>query len=95
MKKYHVKKGDNVVVNTGKWKGEKASVAAVLSKKDRVVLEIKDMTAKKRERIGQKTVKKSQSNPNGGLIERSVSVHVSNVNPVKEVKEAPQGEQTS
>lgn len=83
MKKYHVKKGDKVVVNSGKWKGEEATIAAVLSAKDRVVLELTNVNAKKREEFGKKTVKKSSANPNGGLIERSVSVHVSNVNPVK------------
>jgi len=88
MKKYHVKKGDKVVVNSGKWKGEEATIAAVLTAKDRVVLELANVTAKKRERFGKKTVKKSQANPNGGLIERSVSVHVSNVNPVKDEKAA-------
>ena len=84
MKTYHVKKGDKVIVNAGKWKGEEAKISAVLTAKDRVVLELTNVTAKKRERFGKKTVKKSQANPNGGLIERSVSVHVSNVNPVKE-----------
>ncbi len=84
MKKYHVKKGDKVVVNSGKWKGEEATIKAVLAAKDRVVLELVNVTAKKRERFGKKTVKKSSANPSGGLIERSVSVHVSNVNPAKE-----------
>ena len=81
MKKYHVKKGDKVVVNTGKWKGEEATISAVLTKKDRVVLQF--TTSKKRD-LGKRTIKKSSANPNGGLIERSVSVHVSNVNPAKE-----------
>ena len=35
-----------------------------------------------------KTVKKSQANPNGGLVERSVSVHISNVKKKEEVKDA-------
>ena len=88
MKTYHVKKGDKVIVNSGKWKGEEAKITVVLTAKDRVVLELANVTAKKRERFGKKTVKKSQANPNGGLIERSVSVHVSNVNPVKEEQKA-------
>ena len=74
--KYHVKKGDKVVVNAGNYKGEEATILAVLTKKDRVVLEF--TTAKDRQ-IGKRTVKKSKANPNGGMIERSVSVHVSNV----------------
>ena len=79
MKKYHVKKGDKVVVNSGNFKGEEATIAAILTKKDRVVL---SFTSSKDRTIGKRTIKKSKLNPNGGMIERSVSVHVSNVNPV-------------
>ena len=79
MKKYHVKKGDKVVVNSGNFKGEEATIAAILTKKDRVVL---SFTSSKDRKIGKRTLKKSKLNPNGGMIERSVSVHVSNVNPV-------------
>ncbi|MBS1372226.1 MAG: 50S ribosomal protein L24 [Lentisphaeria bacterium] len=79
MKKYHVKKGDKVVVNSGNFKGEEATIAAILTKKDRVVL---SFTSSKDRAIGKRTIKKSKLNPNGGMIERSVSVHVSNVNPV-------------
>ncbi len=79
MKKYHVKKGDKVVVNSGNYKGEEATITAVLSAKDRVVL---SFTSNKDRAIGKRTIKKSKLNPNGGMVERSVSVHVSNVNPV-------------
>ena len=41
MKKYHVKKGDKVLVNTGKFKGEEATVEVVLTKNDRVVLTVR------------------------------------------------------
>ena len=79
MKKYHVKKGDKVVVNSGNFKGEEATIAAILTAKDRVVL---SFTSNKDRAIGKKTIKKSKLNPNGGMVERSVSMHVSNVNPV-------------
>ena len=82
MKKYHVKKGDKVLVNTGKFKGEEAVIEAVLTKNDRVVLNFANLSDAKAESIGMRTVKKSQANPNGGRVQRSVSVHVSNVNPV-------------
>ena len=75
MKKYHVKKNDQVVVNSGNYRGEKATVVAVLSKNDRVVLKLDKGEAK----LGKRTIKKSKANPNGGLVERAVSVHVSNV----------------
>ena len=77
--KYHVKKGDKVLVNAGNYKGEEATILAVLTNKNRVVLEF---TSKKDREIGKRTIKKSKLNPNGGMVERSVSVHVSNVNPV-------------
>ena len=81
--KYHVKKGDKVLVNAGNYKGEEATILAVLTNKDRVVLEF---TSKKDREICKRTIKKSKLNPNGGLVERSVSVHVSNVNPVASEK---------
>ena len=81
--KYHVEKGDKVMVNGGNYKGEEATILAVLTNKDRVVLEF---TSKKDREIGKRTIKKSKLNPNGGLVERSVSVHVSNVNPVASEK---------
>lgn len=76
MKKYHVAKGDSVKVITGNFKGAEAKITAVLPKKDRVVLEISGDAPHK---LGKRTVKKSRNNPNGGMIDRSVSVHVSNV----------------
>ena len=78
MKKYHVKKDDKVVVNSGNFRGENATVVAVLSKNDRVVLKLDKGDAN----LGKRTVKKSKANPNGGMIERAVSVHVSNVKKV-------------
>ena len=81
MAKYHVKKGDSVTVITGVHKGKDASIIAVLPKKDRVVLE--GISSGK-----MKTVRKSQQNPNGGLVERAVSTHISNVKKKEEVKNA-------
>ena len=85
MNSYHVKKGDEVIVNSGNFRGEKAKIIAVLTKKDRVVLEI---SGKSEVKLGKRTIKKSKANPNGGMIDRAVSVHVSNVNPVPAAAEA-------
>ena len=79
IKKTHVKTGDEVTVISGKWKGIDAKIKAVLREKDRVVLEMTGLSAEKKKQIGMKTLKKSQQNPKGGIIERSVSVHISNV----------------
>jgi len=78
-KKYHVKKGDAVIINSGVWKNEEAKILVVLKKKDRVVLEMKGLSPEKQQKIGKRSVRKSKAHPNGGLIDRSVSVHVSNV----------------
>lgn len=79
-KKYHVKKGDAVEVISGEWKKETGKIVAVLKKKDRVVLEMQDIPQEKlAARLGKKTIKKSAVNPKGGLVDRAVSVHVSNV----------------
>ena len=86
MKKYHVKKGDKVVVNSGNFKGEEATVAAILTGKDRVVLNLDKAGAAAR--LGKRTLRKSQANPNGGLVERAVSVAVSNVALTDECKKA-------
>jgi len=79
MIKTHVKTGDEVSVISGKWKGEEAKIKAVLKPKNRVVLEMISLSSEKEKQIGVKTVKKSQDNPQGGIIPRSVSVHISNV----------------
>ncbi|HBM16287.1 MAG TPA: 50S ribosomal protein L24 [Lentisphaeria bacterium] len=79
QKKTHVKTGDEVTVISGKWKGEDAKIKANLKEKDRVVLEISGLSPEKKKQIGVKTVKKTQQNPKGGMVERSVSVHISNV----------------
>ncbi len=86
QKHYHVKKGDLVTVISGDWKGETGKVLTILKKKDRVVLELQNLSEAKKQNIGMRTIKKSQQNPKGGLIERSVSVHVSNVKKAEEAK---------
>ena len=71
MSKFHVKKGDQVTVISGKEKGKSGKIIAVLTEKQRVVVEGLQ--------IVKKHTKKSQSNPNGAIIEREGSIHISNV----------------
>jgi large subunit ribosomal protein L24 len=75
MAKFHVKKGDQVTVIAGKEKGKSGKIIAVLTKKSRVVVEGLQMI-KKHER-------KSQQNPNGAIVEREGSIHISNVKKVE------------
>ena len=71
MSKFHVKKGDQVTVIAGKEKGKSGKIIAVLTKKSRVVVEGLQMI--------KKHTKKSQQNPNGAIVEREGSIHISNV----------------
>ena len=71
MSKFHVKKGDDVVVLAGKSKGKSGKIIAVLTKKERVAVEGLQMI--------KKHTRKSQTNPNGAIVEREGSIHISNV----------------
>lgn len=70
----HVKKGDKVVVISGKDKGKEGTILEAYPKKERVLVE------------GVNYVKKhaqpSQDNPQGGILTIEAPVHVSNVMPV-------------
>ena len=70
----HVRKGDTVVVIAGKEKGKRGKVLRVDHKKNRVVVE--------RVMMVKRHTKPSQQNPQGGIIEKEGSVHLSNVMPV-------------
>lgn len=71
MRSFHVKKNDEVVVLAGADKGKRGRIISVEGKKERVIVEGVRMT--------KKHMRKSQQNPNGAIIEREGSIHVSNV----------------
>ena len=66
-----VRKGDTVVVIAGKDKGKRGKVLRVLNKVGRVVIE--------RVMMVKRHTKPSQKNPQGGIVEKEGSVHLSNV----------------
>jgi large subunit ribosomal protein L24 len=66
-----IKKGDNVVVLTGKDKGRSGTVVKVLPENNRVVVQGVNMV--------QRHTRPSQTNPNGGIVNKEASLHVSNV----------------
>ncbi len=74
MTKVKIKRGDNVIVTTGKNKGSKGEVLEVIRKegKDPRVI-VAGVNIVKRH------VKPSASNPQGGIVEKEASIHVSNV----------------
>jgi large subunit ribosomal protein L24 len=71
MPKFHVKRGDQVTVIAGKEKGKSGKIIAVLTAKQRVIVEGLHLI--------KRHTKKSQQNPNGAIVEREGSVHISNV----------------
>lgn len=66
-----IKKGDRVVLLTGKDKGRQGSVLKVLPKEERVVVEGLNMV--------QRHTRASQADPQGGIKSKEASLHVSNV----------------
>lgn len=70
----HVKKGDKVVVISGKDKGKQGTILSAYPKQNRVLVEGIN--------IVKKHSKPSQLNPQGGIISREAAIHVSNVMPL-------------
>lgn len=67
----HVKKGDKVMVISGKDKGKQGVVLEAFPKKERVLVEGVN--------IVKKHAKPSQVNPQGGIFDQEAAIHVSNV----------------
>mgnify|MGYP005648822383 FL=1 len=71
MKKIKIKTGDNVKVVTGNNKGSEGKVLKIVSDKNRLIVEGVNMV--------KKHMKPNAQNPQGGIIEKEASIHVSNV----------------
>jgi large subunit ribosomal protein L24 len=71
----NIRKGIEVLVIAGDHKGKKGKILNVNREKNRVLVESVNMI-KKHE-------KKSQDNPQGSIIERESSIHISNVKPAE------------
>jgi large subunit ribosomal protein L24 len=67
----HVKKGDEVVVIAGADKGKRGRIIAINAKKSRVIVE--------GARMIKRHMRKSQQHPQGAIIEREGTLHLSNV----------------
>ena len=66
-----IKKGDNVVLLTGKDKGRTGKVTKVLPTENRVVVQGINMV--------QRHTRPTQADPQGGIKNKEASIHVSNV----------------
>ena len=71
MRRFHVKKNDEVVVIAGADKGKRGRVISVVGKKERVIVE--------GARMIKKHMRKSQQYPQGQIVEREGTIHISNV----------------
>jgi large subunit ribosomal protein L24 len=71
MRTFHVKKGDEVMIIAGADKGKRGRIISVIGKKKRVIVEGAHMI--------KKHMRKSQQYPQGQIVEREGSVHISNV----------------
>jgi len=69
--KFHVKKGDEVVVLSGKEKGKRGKVIAVATGKQRAIIEGLQMI--------KRHTRKNQQNPQGAIVEREGTIHISNL----------------
>jgi large subunit ribosomal protein L24 len=76
--KFHVKKGDQVEVISGNFRGSSGKVLEVLPKKQRLLVE--------GVRIIKKHLRKSQDNPTGKIAEREGPIHISNVRLIEREK---------
>ena len=69
--KFHIKRGDLVVVIAGAHKGKAGKILELRSAKNRAVVEGVAML--------KRHTKKSEQHPNGAIIEREGTIHVSNL----------------
>ena len=76
MKRFHVKKNDEVVVIAGSDKGKRGRIISVATKKQRVIVE--------GARMIKKHMRKSQQHPQGAIVQREGTLHISNVMKVEQ-----------
>ena len=70
-----IKKGDNVIIITGKEKGKKGKVVRVLVQKNKVVVEGANMMKKHQ--------RPRKSGEKGSMVDMAMPLHVSNVKKVE------------
>ena len=71
MKKFKIKSGDTVKVIAGDHKGSEGKVIQIIKEKDRVLVEGVNLVCKH--------TKPSAQNPQGGIVKKEASLHVSNL----------------
>lgn len=74
----HVRAGDTVIVTAGDHKGETGEIIEVLPAKERVIVKGVNMRTKH--------MKPTRLSPQGGIVRREASIHMSNVSVVVDGK---------
>jgi len=72
MSKLHIKKGDTVFVNSGEDKGKTGRVLEVFVEDKRAIVEGVNLVSKH--------TKPNAKSPQGGIIKKEASIHISNLN---------------
>jgi large subunit ribosomal protein L24 len=72
--KLHIKKGDTVYVNAGNSRGQQGKVLEVIVDKQRAIVEGVNMISKH--------TKPDSKNPQGGIVKKEASIHISNLQPL-------------
>ena len=74
-KKTHVNPADQVQVIAANHKGKQGTVLEVHAEKEQVVVE--------GVRVMKKSVRRSEDNPDGGIVDKDGPIHISNVKKIK------------
>lgn len=69
--KFHIRKGDEVIVLSGKEKGKTGTVAEIITGRNRAIVGKLNMV--------RRSVRADRKNPSGGIIDKEASLHVSNL----------------
>ena len=88
----HIRKGDEVIVLSGNYRGQKGRVLKVFPAKQRIVVEGINFI--------HRHTRPTQKNPQGGIVEKEAPIHVSNAmlicpkcnTPTRPKYEIPEGE---
>ncbi|MEA3443954.1 MAG: 50S ribosomal protein L24 [Bacteroidota bacterium] len=71
MKKLHIKKGDQVIVISGEYKGQQGKILEVIPAKRRAIVEGVNMVSKH--------TKPNAETPEGGIVKKEAPIHISNI----------------
>jgi large subunit ribosomal protein L24 len=86
-KRFHIRRGDTVKVNSGNHCGAQGVVLQILPDKSQAIVE--------GVRLIKKHQRRTQDRPNGAIIEREGPIHISNLQLVEKGKIEKKGKTTS